>query len=191
MKKKNNLPNEIKKIYYGQSGRNYPRYFIYGIDGHGEKVEVCEMVSPRVFLFKILPNLKKLSENQIWKIENIYDSLQPMQREKDPKSISPKMRNYIFKRDNWTCAYCGHHNGGDKEIPLHVDHKIPVSKGGSNNFGNLITSCRTCNIKKSNKIPQQKEDNPPKEKISLDIEEEINEVKDRDLPIYSPVDNNL
>lgn len=150
-RKTDDMPTEEKKIYYGQRGIRYPRYFIYGIDGYGNKIEICDIPSPKVFLFKIFPIFKKLSENQIWKFENIYDKLQPRLK-KDPHSITPKMRKYIFKRDNWTCYYCRHHNNGKNDVVLQVDHKIPTSKGGSNNPENLITSCRNCNIKKSDKI---------------------------------------
>lgn len=48
-----------------------------------------------------------------------------------------------FRRDEWTCRGCGS-VGGD----LTVDHVIPVSKGGTNDDGNLQTMCRSCNSRK-------------------------------------------
>ncbi len=36
------------------------------------------------------------------------------------------------------------------ELAAVVDHKVPVSKGGSNRPENLVTSCNKCNILKSN-----------------------------------------
>ncbi|WP_446008353.1 HNH endonuclease [Candidatus Electrothrix sp.] len=59
------------------------------------------------------------------------------------KSLSKKLRFEVFKRDSFTCQYCG------KVAPnviLEVDHIEPVSKGGSNELLNLITSCYDCNI---------------------------------------------
>ena len=64
------------------------------------------------------------------------------------KNISKKVRFEVFKRDSFTCQYCG------KSAPdtvLEVDHIIPVSKGGDNDISNLITSCFDCNRGKSNK----------------------------------------
>lgn len=58
------------------------------------------------------------------------------------KSISPKTKFEIFKRDGFTCQYCGSH---PPSAILHIDHINPVSKGGDNSDGNLITSCSNCN----------------------------------------------
>lgn len=69
-------------------------------------------------------------------------------------SISKKIRFEIFKRDNFTCQYCGNH---PPEVILEIDHIIPKSKSGSDEINNLITSCFNCNRGKSNieldKIP--------------------------------------
>lgn len=47
-----------------------------------------------------------------------------------------------------TCYYCGKEiKGRDKTI----DHKIPVSRGGTNAIGNLCMCCQSCNSKKNNK----------------------------------------
>ncbi|MBB5411885.1 hypothetical protein HDG34_005851 [Paraburkholderia sp. HC6.4b] len=55
----------------------------------------------------------------------------------------------IFARDGYVCRYCGA-KGGE----LECDHIEPVSRGGSNDDANLVTSCRTCNRRKSNKPPE-------------------------------------
>ena len=63
--------------------------------------------------------------------------------------LSPGAKLRVLKRDRFTCTYCGV-SGVDAE--LHIDHIIPVSKGGSNNLHNLTTACSQCNLKKSDKI---------------------------------------
>jgi hypothetical protein len=62
------------------------------------------------------------------------------------KPLSPKTRFEIFKRDLFTCQYCG---GQPPVVILVVDHVIPVAKDGDNDPLNLITSCRDCNSGKS------------------------------------------
>lgn len=46
------------------------------------------------------------------------------------------------------CAYC---KRKPPEVRLHVDHIVPVSKGGSSRRSNLQFLCQQCNLKKSNK----------------------------------------
>lgn len=61
--------------------------------------------------------------------------------------ISKKIRFEVFKRDNFTCQYCGK---TPPNVMLEIDHIKPISKGGSNNINNLVTSCFDCNRGKSN-----------------------------------------
>jgi len=65
--------------------------------------------------------------------------------------ISQKLRFEIYSRDKFTCQYCGRVAGKDGVV-LEIDHKIPVSEGGTDDYNNLITSCKECNQGKSNKI---------------------------------------
>ncbi len=62
-------------------------------------------------------------------------------------AISKKVRFEILKRDQFRCAYCGRQ---PKEAELHIDHKKPTSKGGSDSPANLITACDKCNYGKHN-----------------------------------------
>lgn len=64
------------------------------------------------------------------------------------KPISKSARFEIFKRDAFTCQYCG---GKAPAIILHVDHIEPVAKGGTNDLMNLITACEPCNAGKSDR----------------------------------------
>lgn len=60
--------------------------------------------------------------------------------------ISARVRFEIFERDGFTCQYCG---AKAPDVELHVDHIVPVSKGGTNDPGNLVTACARCNLGKS------------------------------------------
>ena len=65
------------------------------------------------------------------------------------KPISKKIRFEVFKRDNFTCQYCGR---SAPDVLLHVDHINPVANGGDNNILNLVTSCSDCNGGKGAKL---------------------------------------
>ena len=60
------------------------------------------------------------------------------------------MRHEVFKRDGYRCVECG--ASKDDGATLHVDHKIPVSKGGTDELDNLQTLCSDCNLNKSDVI---------------------------------------
>lgn len=58
-------------------------------------------------------------------------------------------RHNVFKRDGFTCQYCG--TGSD----LTLDHVVPRSKGGKSTWTNLATACKTCNAKKGDFTPEE------------------------------------
>lgn len=58
------------------------------------------------------------------------------------KSIPKKTRFEVFKRDKFTCQYCGR---SAPDVILEVDHIDPVANGGSNDVLNLVTACSECN----------------------------------------------
>ncbi len=58
------------------------------------------------------------------------------------KELSKKIRFEVFKRDKFTCQYCG---AKAPDVILNVDHIDPVAKGGGNDIINLLTSCFACN----------------------------------------------
>lgn len=51
----------------------------------------------------------------------------------------------VFKRDNYTCRYCGKDG-----IPLTVDHILLWEKGGPSTEDNLVSACRKCNKTRGN-----------------------------------------
>lgn len=64
--------------------------------------------------------------------------------------MPPKLRHQILERDGFRCCDCGV-TAQTPGVVLEVDHKVAVSKGGSNDPDNLRTLCKDCNIGKSNR----------------------------------------
>lgn len=62
------------------------------------------------------------------------------------RTLSVRTRFEIFKRDDFTCRYCGRKS---PEVVLQVDHITPHAAGGSADPMNLATSCWDCNSGKS------------------------------------------
>ncbi len=60
-----------------------------------------------------------------------------------------ELRTSIFERDDFTCQYCG-----ARGVELECDHVEPISLGGTNEPGNLVTACKTCNRNKRIKLIQ-------------------------------------
>jgi len=67
--------------------------------------------------------------------------------------ISPTKRECVLIRDDFRCQYCGKEitNADDYEM----DHINPVTRGGKENYLNLVAACRSCNQKKLDKTPQE------------------------------------
>lgn len=60
----------------------------------------------------------------------------------------PITRKIILHRDLDICSYC-------YDDATHVDHVIPISKGGGNNPANLLAACACCNQTKGALTPEQ------------------------------------
>lgn len=69
--------------------------------------------------------------------------------------MTQKLREYIKKRDNYTCCICGNSVEKEPNLLLEIDHIIPISKGGLTEESNLQTLCWKCNRAKSDKLQYQ------------------------------------
>lgn len=83
----------------------------------------------------------------------------------DRKAIAKRIRFEVFKRDSFTCQYCG---AKAPEAVLVIDHIKPVASGGGNEIMNLITACQGCN---SGKGPRELSDDSAVAKQRRQLEE--------------------
>lgn len=65
-------------------------------------------------------------------------------------NMTKELRTLVKQRDNYTCQICGKYM--PDEVGLHVDHIVPVSKGGKSTLDNLQVLCSVCNLRKSDKV---------------------------------------
>ena len=61
-------------------------------------------------------------------------------------------RKNLFKRDRYTCQYCGIQPGPEE---LTVDHVVPRSRGGTSTWENCVLACVECNKRKADRTPAQ------------------------------------
>ncbi len=61
-----------------------------------------------------------------------------------------ELRKKIINRDGRVCYYCGR-----TPIKIEIDHKLPISRGGTNDENNLVVSCQKCNRSKRNKTVKE------------------------------------
>ena len=64
------------------------------------------------------------------------------------RAHAPLTRRAVFARDYWACQYCG-------AQAENLDHVVPRSRGGAHAWENVVASCRRCNSKKENRLPQE------------------------------------
>ncbi len=74
-----------------------------------------------------------------------------------PRKFRRQVTNtFLFARDRYSCQYCGRHRtdlrGRDF---LTRDHVVPVSRGGANDWGNVVAACSPCNNRKGNRLPSE------------------------------------
>ena len=74
-----------------------------------------------------------------------------------PRRFRRQVTNtFLFARDHYQCQYCGRHQAALKtRESLTRDHLIPISRGGLNEWINVVTACNSCNTRKGNRLPSE------------------------------------
>jgi 5-methylcytosine-specific restriction endonuclease McrA len=69
---------------------------------------------------------------------------------KRPRPVVKLTKAEVFRRDNFTCQYCGTRTNN-----LTIDHIIPRHLGGTHTWENLVAACPNCNHKKGGRTVKQ------------------------------------
>ena len=77
----------------------------------------------------------------------LYRAQPKAESRKDERAkLTPQLRSKVLARDNYSCVQCG--ASPNTGAWLHVDHIVPIAKGGRTELWNLQTLCSTCNYGK-------------------------------------------
>lgn len=91
------------------------------------------------------------------------------------RQIAQRVSWSVYKRDHYTCRYCG-----DDSVPLTVDHLVLWEEGGPSTEDNLVASCKKCNSKRGNLQLEDWFDHPYYRKKSRNLPPHVRELN-RDL----------
>ena len=89
-------------------------------------------------------------------------------------STGKRLRFEVFKRDYFTCQYCG---AQPPAVVLVVDHIEAVAAGGASSIDNVITACEACNQGKAHKPLGDRAVRPDADLLYLQTQQEIAELE--------------
>jgi len=63
----------------------------------------------------------------------------------------------LFDRDGRRCLYCGRTEAEVRRAGLRLtrDHVVPLSRGGRDEWRNVVTACEPCNNSKADRTPEE------------------------------------
>lgn len=65
----------------------------------------------------------------------------------------PPLTNHaLFRRDQNICLYCGNRF---LDSSMSRDHVVPLSRGGTDSWTNVVSACRRCNARKGSRLPSE------------------------------------
>jgi len=71
-------------------------------------------------------------------------------RQRERNLMTASVRMNVLQRDSFRCQMCG--ATASDGATLHIDHIVPISRGGRTSLENLQTLCDSCNLGKSNRF---------------------------------------
>ncbi|MDO9546190.1 MAG: HNH endonuclease [Pelolinea sp.] len=116
------------------------------LNANFEPLNVCDMRRAVCLMFLEKASLVMNGRGEIRTIDQSFPRPSIIRLERMITRPRPQVklnRKEIFRRDRFTCQYCG------KLVRnLTIDHVVPRHQGGQQKWENVVTACPTCNHKK-------------------------------------------
>jgi len=120
------------------------------LNANYEPLNVCTIRRAMGLIFADKAAMLANGRGEIHTCTISYPAPSVIRLERMIKRPRPKVKlnkQEIFRRDHYTCQYCG-----KSKSDLTLDHVIPRRLGGSHTWENLTTACHVCNHKKGGRL---------------------------------------
>lgn len=120
-----------------------------------EAINICNLRRAIVLIFKGVACAEEETEYEIRAASMVIRApavIRLLKYIRIPYKAVRFSRKNVLLRDRHRCQYCG------KEFMpalLTLDHVIPTSQGGRTQWDNVVTACKTCNVRKGNRKPRE------------------------------------
>lgn len=118
-----------------------------------EPLNICKVERAIILLYKGKAELIKNGRGIIHTVSGAYpvpSVIKLLHHIQRPLTKIKLTRTGVFRRDKYTCQYCG-----CSDIEPTIDHVIPRHQGGPHTWENVVTACFTCNRRKAGRTPKQ------------------------------------
>jgi 5-methylcytosine-specific restriction endonuclease McrA len=133
----------------GMRGRSDVRRFIKYVDERCKSFGRLTDSQIRVMSFE--------ARHEIWlRYIDSYNRTQSSRRRKVIESSETHFSHEdvasLWIEQNGRCSYC---QSSLKDYGWHIEHVIPLSRGGDNSSENIVLACITCNLSKGSRTPNE------------------------------------
>jgi 5-methylcytosine-specific restriction endonuclease McrA len=123
-----------------------PLYSVLVLNANFEPINVCDMRRAIGLLLAQKASLVVNGRGEIRTIGRAFPRPSVIRLEHmihRPRPAVKLTRREVFRRDNFTCQYCG-----KRASNLTIDHVTPRHLGGRHTWDNVVTACSYCNHRK-------------------------------------------
>ena len=123
------------------------------LNANYEPINVCDTHRAIVLILSEKASLVLNGRGYINTVKTAFPRPSVIRLEKMVNHPRPRVkltRREIFRRDNFTCQYCGRHI-----TTLTVDHVVPRHLGGEHKWSNVVAACSHCNHHKGGRTADE------------------------------------